>query len=242
MTFSNTPLRTVVAQVRFPHIYQLEEPASVAGFQRTLSERYPLALARDQLLSLGPGGVQPEGSRYRFASEDESWLVALTPDWVSIETTSYDRFEGFSERIREVINHLSGEFSPPHTTRIGLRYINELPATEGEWRHYVHTAVQGLDGDEAISDQLVQSLHNMVLDREGHGLQVHYGLLPPVNEQPQRYVLDLDAYSTQRVDFELEAMLDCFGLLKETCWSFFRGSITDSLIAELGGQDIEAAE
>src|SRR3989442_15515681 len=91
--YGRNPLKVVVAQLRFPPIFALEQPDGVAPLQEAIREAYPLAEAGQQItLTVAPGGVSPVSQPlWRFLSADKAWIVAVAADSVSLETTAYER-------------------------------------------------------------------------------------------------------------------------------------------------------
>ena len=131
LIFEHNPLQTVVVQVRFPAIFALEQPAGVAGFQEAIRARYPRAESRSQQVSivLASSGVGVPGTQpgpWRFLSEDGKWIAAIAPDFVSLETTEYTRFEDFVERSEELFQAAADSLGVTLHGRVGLRYVNQF--------------------------------------------------------------------------------------------------------------------
>ncbi|MCZ7662717.1 MAG: TIGR04255 family protein [Thermoleophilia bacterium] len=239
MRFARNPLRTVIAQVRFPHLYALEEPASVGEFQKLVSPQYPMAIPRDEgvprldVPGLNFAAVGP----YRFRDASGAWLVALTPDAISLETTEYSRFEEFSERFSFAIDSLVSSHEVQYYERIGIRYVNEmLPPDNGTCLEYVVPSLVGVVGEETIIPRLRQSLQELLLELNDDRMNIRHGVVP--SEGGLMYVLDIDAFVQARGAFRQDVIFPTLQSLKDSVWSFFRGSVTDALIRDFGGEEV----
>jgi uncharacterized protein (TIGR04255 family) len=244
LRFRRNPLKTVVLQIRFPHLYGLESPTGVAPFQREITELYPVALPREELVSVSIGGQRPPaadtGARYRFRDPNGEWIVALAPDYLSLETTAYERFEDFGERASHLLGIANRLLHPTHCERIGLRYINELPADgKQDWRAFIVPELRGIAGQEVLTPYLGQALEQLTLNLPSYQMTIHHGLVRSV-EGEKRYLIDIDAYSTGLREFDEASIMAIVAELKDASWRFFRGSITDELIAHLKGSTLES--
>ncbi|MEJ7696233.1 MAG: hypothetical protein WKF78_06350 [Candidatus Limnocylindrales bacterium] len=63
IVFSSNPLKVVVAQIKFPAMFGLTEPAALAAFQAALGHRYPNAPAADPECN-GDGWPRRGGGHY----------------------------------------------------------------------------------------------------------------------------------------------------------------------------------
>ena len=236
--FQTNVLQQVICQVRFSHSFQIEEPSSIAGFQRELKERYPAALPREELLlELSVRGSQTSDVRtpsiYRFRDASGAWVVSLSPDWVGLETTGYTDYAEFRERLEQVVRLVEEQFEPAQTERIGFRYVNELPCgAKGDWRALIGPEFHGLAADDKVLDHLVESVEELHLVVEASRLNVRHGVV--TKGDTQCYTFDIDAFSEARDSFDSARIVSVVDDLKARAWSFFRASITDELLSQLG--------
>lgn len=231
-------LSSVICQVRFSHSFEIEEPSSVAGFQKGLKLRYPDAMPRQELLlELSVQGAQSSELRtpsiYRFRDTSGGWVVSLSPDWIGLETTAYTNFEEFRERLNEAVGLVEGQFAPAQTERVGFRYVNELPCVgKGAWRELVRPELHGLAAADSVLDHLVDAVEELHLALEPNKMNVRHGVA--ANGEHYCYVFDIDAFSDARMEFSTEKILSTVDKLKDQAWSFFRASVTDELLSQLG--------
>jgi len=232
--FETNVLRQVICQVRFSHSFEIEEPSSIAGFQKALKERYPAALPREELLfELSVRGSQTSDLRtpsiYRFRDVSGAWIASLSPDWVGLETTGYTDYEEFRERLEQVVRLVEEQFAPAQTERIGFRYVNELPCgAKGDWRALVRPELHGLAAIDSIEE-----LHLVVGECR---LNVRHGAA--MEGDTHRYTFDIDAFSEARDPYDSERIVSIVDDLKARAWSFFRGAVTDELLSQLGTKKV----
>lgn len=235
-------LKVVVAQVRFPHLYELEEPGElVATIQKELAREYPRALPREEQLvaiSIGspPPGQRPPGrfGPYRFKSVDDAWLVSLAPDFIAVEASSYEDYDVFAEHLERVLLIVAGALAPGTVERVGLRYVNEVPLeSPDEWRALFTSDLLGLAADDAVAGRVVQEAAQLTVSLDDHYLTARHGLALE-DSVAKAYVLDLDAFVGPSGSFDVQTILSTTTRLKSTCWSFFRAVVTDEFLRKAG--------
>src|SRR5947209_6553927 len=91
LVFRKNPLKLVIAQLRFPPIYALEQPSGVSIFQDAIRKDFPVAESRAQevTMAVGPGGVGSASSKpgpWRFLSPDGQYVAAISTDFLNLET------------------------------------------------------------------------------------------------------------------------------------------------------------
>src|SRR5580692_10662572 len=132
----NSPLVSVIAQVRFPAVVAIQgEPSFVAPFQEKLRKDYPILRQERQLqVLIGPSGGLPQdaGVILRFQEQDpDGWEVTLAPTFVSLSTKKrYVDRNDFLTRLTVVLHTLEGWLEPKVCDRIGIRYLDRV---SGEW-------------------------------------------------------------------------------------------------------------
>ena len=250
LIFERNPLQTVVVQVRFPPIFALEQPAGVASFQERIRDEYPQAEGRGQQVNVlvGPSGVSAPNTQlgpWRFLSEDGSWVAAVAPDFVSLETTSYLRFEDFAARANRLFIAAAETLGLSHRGRLGLRYINQLrhpdARTVVDWRRYLEDDLLGAVGGELLREHVVQAFQQIELALDAGRMTIRHGFVRE-DEQRSMYLLDLDAYDETMSPFKPDEIIEKMGVLKRWVWNAFRRSITDDLVKYLGPRDLNATD
>jgi uncharacterized protein (TIGR04255 family) len=247
--FRRNPLKVVVAQVRFPSVYALEQAAGVSAFQEGLRAQYPLATPRggELLVSVGPAGFTPPVTQlgpWRFQTDDEQWTVAVTPESVSLETSSYSRFEEFRSRFEQVLHVTDQTIRPARQERIGLRYVNEISHPEAksvsDWQKFLDSELLGIAGGELLKEYVTQSMQQVLVVLEDGRLTIRHGYVRQDDDRSV-YFLDIDAYEETPSHFEIDDVLAKLDVFKEWIWRVFRGSISDELVAYLEPQEMASA-
>lgn len=127
--YANNFIKTAVCELRFPALLDLEaKPPRI--FQSKIRKLYPFYDTQfvDQM---GDDQVARE-HRYLFRSKDKHWTVAVKSFAIALETSKYTDFEEFFERFSKVIDHARDMIDADFFTRVGLRYINNIPMDSWE--------------------------------------------------------------------------------------------------------------
>jgi uncharacterized protein (TIGR04255 family) len=242
LTFGTNPLKVVVAQMRFPPIFALEQANGIAPVQVALRDEFPIAEDRRHQLNvaLGPGGMENLPGAWRFMTEDLTWIAAVSTDFISLETTSYERFEPFRERFAWLVDRIATVLEIRRQVRLGLRYINEI-AVPGvlsieDFRGYVSADLMGMAAHPLIAPFVTGSLQQIKLElTEGNVTMNHgYGRQGVAGG----YVIDIDCYNDRPQPFELPAAIDLLDTFKRWSWTLFRDSVTEDLVRRLDGHPL----
>ena len=124
----NTPLVSVLVQVRFPEILSIAKTEFIADFRERIRADYPLhKLSQDPFFELNNDGMKMGVTRnWRFLDKSKQWCVSLTTGFVSLETRFYQSRLDIIERTHTIVHALSATIKPGMTTRIGVRYVDQL--------------------------------------------------------------------------------------------------------------------
>jgi uncharacterized protein (TIGR04255 family) len=169
----------------------------------------------------------------------------LLPDFVSLETTGYERWEDFAERLREALEAVARVVTPRVETRLGLRYVNELlfddVESPSDWPTYLNHALVGeLSTDEPLAASLV-TLHQMLQFDVGDGarLTLRHGM-PGEGAQDRKaltYLLDLDCFRQQERILDIDGVLTEASRFNTAITSLFQWCISEPLWQELEPHD-----
>jgi len=110
-------------------------------------------------LIFGPAGGVPvqedDRHRWEYRTKDETWTVLVMEDTVVLQTTSYDRFENFAEKLLHAVETVLTETEHDKfgvVERVGLRYVDLVQPREGEdYRFYLRPGFHGV-ADEVFKD------------------------------------------------------------------------------------------
>lgn len=149
------PLVLVLCQVRFSPVRKMVDyiPGIQEAFRR---QGFPIELAgKIQQLTITPTGVQVvEQERWEYRTRDERWSVTVLQDSVVLQTTAYDRFEGFAERLDLAARTVLAQTEQDKlglVERVGLRYIDLIRPGAGEdYRAYLRPGFHGV-ADEVFA-------------------------------------------------------------------------------------------
>lgn len=245
--FRNNPLKVVAAQITFPTLYGLTEPASLAAIQAVLGARYPTPLPRVPHfeITLGPAGADTQSAAgpIRFASEDGTWLINIATDWVSVETTAYVSWVAFRARFEELLAALPPDTRPVNVTRIGVRYVDQIQvagaATPTDWRTYIESSLIGSADSIAFDDRILQALQQLSYSIDDNVINVRHGYIrnDPGSDFPSTYVIDTDLFTQTDLPFDPAAIFDRLNRYHDWAWSLFRRSITPATVELLGGSE-----
>jgi uncharacterized protein (TIGR04255 family) len=145
---SKKPLVLVLCQVRFSPVRKMGDyiPGIQEAFRR---QGYPIERAgKIQQLTITPAGVRAvEQERWEYRTRDEQWSVTVLQDSVVLQTTAYDRFEGFAEKLEVAAKTVLEQTEQDKLgliQRVGLRYINLIKPRDGEsYRDYLRPGFHG---------------------------------------------------------------------------------------------------
>lgn len=242
------PLAKVLVQLRFPPILNLTSKERVARVQESLRTRYPILREEtDGQVVLSPqGGVLAQQAQqiWRFRDVDEQWVVGIAPDFVALETSTYDSRRDFVERWTEVLQAVASIEEPPLLTvydRLGIRYINQLAGEEalGQLENYVRPEVYGpLTIDMPEGTELVVSLSQTHFRLNGPQVQARWGRIPghatvvpgvQVLDEPS-WLLDIDVYFEGTRAFSVEGVTDSTQIAARGAYQFFRWAMSSKFI------------
>lgn len=252
----NGPLKSVIAQVRFPPILSILKDDTVARFQELLRSEYP-HLRKDSINNVEIGqDLSPNVSttivwRLTDQSQSTKWQISLGTDFVALETSEYRNRDDFLDRLSTVLTSVESCFTPAEAQRLGLRYIDRL---EDEAVLNVGTLIQSgvlgiLQPSTDVTDTLRKATTHLVSQaqfeaKEG-AIQGRWGILPPnATYDPDllqpipgaSWVLDLDMFSKRALPFEVDDLVNMTSSFAKRIYSVFRLMITDEFLKFYGGR------
>src|SRR5258708_913017 len=143
VVFANSPLRLVIAQIRFPILLRFGDSTFLAPFHEAIRSDYPHVLRENQVsVALSPRGLQagPGENMVRFRSRDASLSVIVSETAITLEagrgsderSFGYVTAELFLDRFDRIMEAARETFGITDRDRLGLRYVNELRYPEAE--------------------------------------------------------------------------------------------------------------
>jgi uncharacterized protein (TIGR04255 family) len=212
-------IRMAVCELRFPTLFEVEAETPPLALSKAVRKEYPThELLKNVNVNLG--GVA-HSNAHAFRSKKGRWSVTLRAAALSLETSRYDSFDEFAERLAFVLKAAEGTIDSDFFTRVGLRYINIVPCepeTVGEWINpgLVAPLAAGTYGTVNEYWQRIQGPTTVGGYTFTHGVQVQPG------NPPREYLLDFDFF---KEDVPVAEALSVVKKLHELEFSMFRWSI-----------------
>jgi uncharacterized protein (TIGR04255 family) len=242
----NAPLVLVIAQVRYPTLLAIRNQDRLAGFQEAIRSTYPF-LEREEVrlvTTFGPDGGTDALVHWRFWNETRRWRATLTQDFLSLESLEYSSRDDFVGKLDEIVQAFAAAFKPTHTTRLGMRYIDQivppnLDRIEKLLRPEVLGVFNGLGG--AHPEHLITQL---AVNAEPGRLVARWGFLPKGNTpdpivapiEESSWILDLDVGLASNTRFSVTELVRDSRACAERIYSIFRWIVTDDFLIEYGGE------
>ncbi len=248
---SKAPLVSVVAQIRFPPIAAIERADSFAPFQERLRKRYFFLREEESaVFVVGPGGVQPPEPRkiWRLCENPDGttgWNVALTRDFLAVDTRSYSSRKDFLQRLEEGLQAVKEIFDPSTILRMGVRYIDQVLLTEfEEAERLLRKEMLGV-GPTRAGGHVSQAVSDVLFAAAEGSLRARWGFMAPKTTfdpimikavDQKSFVLDLDAFVEEQSDFgDVADVIHRSRKLAERIYCFFRWAVTDEFLRQFRG-------
>jgi len=242
----------VLCQVQFSPVLALREEEPTIPFQERIRRQYPRYSRTNAVqLIVGPQGIMPVAqetapSFHRFESTD-GFAATLGPDFVALETRTYDRFEDVADRLTSLLSVVSELYEPPEISRVGLRFVNEIRLPADPDRYGLTEifrpellgalAVEELQPAAERSEQVLQ----FVGRDSGNRMAVRHGLFPdggstvtsPMDAPNATsltdpfYLLDLDAFRAEALPFDVDATRERVLLFNDYIRTFFAWAVNE---------------
>lgn len=243
--YRKNQLLEVICQLRFPDILKIEaqEPFE---FQDLIRHQYPrYAKKAEQLPPLMQNGRPvPQGTvnNYSFLSEDSTWKISLTRNFIALSTRRYTRWEDFAKRLDEILASFIKMYEPSSFTRVGLRYINAirrkaLDLEEYGYRDLIQPAYLGLMAEEDVQEgaflknELAATLAMpggaRANIKSGPGMLRFVDPAHPKADPEKVFMLDLDLYMEGNTP--IQHAVPALHVVHGNAGSLFRGAITQTL-------------
>ncbi len=205
--FGKNPLFEVVCQLRFPTILRIDAEAPAAFQERIRGEfphyshsvvqpaGLPVGLPPQVVQLLGPLGA----STHEFVSNDKTWKLSLTTEFLALTTSAYLEWSDFRRRLEGPLQALIDIYKPAFFQRIGLRYRDrirrsELNLADVEWRDLLRPEVVGELADPSLAPHVQSALRELVitLSTDSGRVRILHGLDRDGDENT--YVIDSDFF------------------------------------------------
>lgn len=251
--YKHNPLIEVVCQLRFPPILKISHQEPVE-FQDEIRFQYPLFEAtKAQLPSEISKIVQQFGlplqsdTTYSFKSEDQRWNLSIAKDFIALNTSSYERYEQFKQRLEEALEVFERTYKPSFYTRVGLRYQDlivrsKLGIEDKDWSELIAKRIASELHDPEISSSIQTIVKNLILKTESGQINLNHGLVNVKESQESSeeiaYLFDADFYTEQKIEGNGDVW-NVLNQFNQSAGRLFRWSITDILHNAMQPQPVD---
>ena len=249
------PLELVIFQLRYEPQLRAGDPQVAFAVHEDLGGRggafpniEPINSMSFQLtLAGGAGGIgapvvgeNAAVQGWQFASADSTWVVQLTRDFATLQTTRYETWDqSFRPRMILLLGALAARVAPRIEQRIGLRYVDRLrlPGVNRAlgWRPYLIPELLGLAGHAVLGPAVAGAQQQVVLDL-GDGVQCgfrHGFLREPSTIDEMQYFLDYDVFRQAGRPFDSRTVELAADEFNTRALQLFQASVTDELMRQL---------
>ena len=236
-----------LAQVRFPPILSINNPAHIAEFQEAIREDFP-EYSLEKTVGIAPasdGEIQIAAPPPLHRLKGDEWFVSLAQDFLAVYTTNYQTKEEFVERVRSVSEALLC-LKPSRVNRLGVRFVDRV-SDEQELRE-IETLVQGgFLGPNLPEAGLRRIISRAVWPAKEGDILAHWGFMAP-NErianldavsplEEASWILDLDMFTSDQMDdFNPEHISRKTGEFVDRIYALFLHVFTQKFIERRGGK------
>jgi len=259
VVYERSPLVLTICEITFTAVLSVADQGFVGPFQRAIQTDYPFPKRLEQIalgIDFGAGQAAMQGSqqpslRWEFQDRQGMWTVVLTSESLSLQTRRYEHFADFIERFQKLLDALVVHIGPEVGTKLGLRYINEIPIGDTRELTAIRPELLGplvLPGFNRYAELALQQI--FLRDDNQPGLNINHGLVtsgsavqPPSNHRPLDqpfYLLDFDAFqefpvpASRGLPLDAHALCERVNTLNKVIYRLFRWSVSDTYLASLG--------
>lgn len=174
-----------------------------------------------------------------LTTEDRTLSVTLMPTSVIVQTVEYERFStSLAEPLAHALSAYTLVTGSKLIQRIGLRYINRLTDLKATrplfWAPHIKSPFTGpLEGELA---ELMEGLHQQAHLRLGQNAAavIHSGVfLDPAANGAYSFLVDIDVFLEQAIDFDLEHCSNLTRQLNRTAYSLFATVLKDETLDDM---------
>ncbi len=246
----NTPLKAVICQVRFPRQLDLTA-AELRPVQRGLADRYPVLEEEVAAELTIEAGASPqaffsparEQTIYRFRDVSQEWTATVGSEGISLETTAYLGMRDLLVRWAEFVSLAQDALSLRAQSRLGLRYVNEVPCPGLTRRHldgWVREELIALIGAHPTrTNDLVRLVSQAQFRQPGGAIcNFRHGLaVDPQDAARTLFLLDLDYFEDEIGEFDVERQIRALASFNEGARELFEWTFPDPTREAFGPEE-----
>lgn len=249
---SRSPLALVLAQLRFVgEVTALAQRPATALDDAMRIVGFPIADDRqDFTLQITPSGPAQVAAGIRRVYRDTSGglRVAVSNSFIAVYVTPlngsipYDGHEPFIQKLSEIVSVLGSVVGDVPVARSGYRYVDQFTGKDrDDVESLLKPSCRGVSLTEVPEGALLQSSAFRAQFSWGKSswLQVQSGLVPAhaivdaelTAQSESTWVLDIDAFDTEPIPFDPNAVADVASQLQSRAHAFFADiALTDEFV------------
>jgi uncharacterized protein (TIGR04255 family) len=225
--FKKNFINTAVCELRFPAIleYETKQPVEL---QRALRKEYPEYEKQQGVNVADPSDKE---IKHVLKSRKGDWLVTIRTYSIAVQTSKYTHWSEFLDRLRYVVDKSLPLLDTDFFTRVGLRYINDVPLGEaGQPQGWINDdliapIVRGIYGPV---DKYVQEVRGPM---SGGKFTFRHGITTIEKGKEPTYRLDFDFYEE---NVQADRAIDLVTGFNKEAFKFFQWALGDKAKERLG--------
>jgi uncharacterized protein (TIGR04255 family) len=228
--FERNTIHQAFCELRFPTLPEIDKDPP-REFVKRIRHAFP-HFQQGVGLKIGitdKGMEQVPQATHSFLSTDRNWTSWIRTSSLGLETRAYVDFEDFLSRVSVVLDAALPCLDTDFFTRVGLRYINVLPAEIGDLEGWINENLYG-----PLSPGPMAGAQHCFCDIRGTTDQgsytFRYGLVS-IEGEGRRYILDAD-FAEESVEWS--SAIDCLKRLNETNYNLYSWAIGPRTVEYLG--------
>ena len=244
--YQNNPLNNVICQLRFPAILSIatQPPAEYQQLIRSAFPFYEQNIEQEHSFEFSATeGVisdahisQRNNPNHTFESEDRSWRINLTSNFIAISTGAYTTWEEFRERFELPLRSFIEVYKPAPIIRMGVRYIDiidrdRLELSSAEWDELIKPEMLGMLASSTIPESAIVNCAQQTEIRidETLSMVIRAGLAPIENSDRRVFLIDTDAFRVDVTPADDEVIGRKLDTIHESISNYFGWTITPTL-------------
>jgi uncharacterized protein (TIGR04255 family) len=218
-------IKVAACELRFPTLLEFET-APPTQLQKLLRKDYP-HYEPIQSMTVNSTSVIGHKMQYIFRSRKRDWMVTFNASAIILETNRYTNFEEFSKRLELLIEKSQPLLDSDFFTRVGLRYIDEVPIDDGKLSGWIRddlvlALTAGVFGDVERYLQEVRGSTTVGNYTFKHGMK---------DDNPDTYFLDFDFYE---VNVPSDSVISLVRDFNRESFRFFHWTLGHKSLKRLG--------
>ena len=225
-------VQLAVCELRFPVLMDFDDKL----FQRAYAPLRKLYPRVNRAFNVNLAAMDSKEAQYEITSRDNDWSVVLRPASVAIQAApgKYTNMGDIISRLRPILKDLPQHLDIDFFTRVGLRFVNLLPAPAHEMEGWVNPRLlSAFSGGELGSVSSAMQEIRGRCDPRGTFVFKH-GFQPELvdGKGERSYVIDIDAADEDVEPVDVE---DLLLVLNRNIYAIFRWAIGPRMLKEMEG-------